>query len=648
MIGQLLDGRYQVLRVLGTGGFGQTFIAQDTRRPGSPICVVKHLKPASNDTKFLKIAQRLFQSEAETLEKLGDHDQIPRLLAYFEENREFYLVQEFIEGHPLTEELPSGYRWTEGQVVALLRDVLGVLAFLHSKGAIHRDIKPDNIIRRHSDNKFVLVDFGAVKQIRTPIAAAPGHTSLTIAVGTPGYMPSEQGQGKPRPSSDIYALGVVGIQALTGLQPSQLDDDPETGDLLWKPYAQVSPELAAILSKMVKCYFRERYVSAADALKALQPLKDYHLPARPVRVPASAPASLPVDSSAYVSTLLTPQNRYASSGSAALPERFVKPRDSVKQPLTQGQILEPTMLQTSLTVLSKALSKTLPIAGWGTIAAILSLAVLVWSKRVHPPLASRLSIAPSAPSPAAKPSPPVSQPVVMDNPLPISPSPIDILSPPDTKPPVVNPSPDSPFPDVQLSPGTSPFPAINPSLLGKPSSTNPSVAVNVSSPSNPAPATSSQDSGAATLVTAQQQAQSGKLLDAIATAQTVPSDSAAYHKAQDAIAQWQNKLSSPSCPSAYTSVSGTSASNVQTGRISFTNGTNETVSVKLYDPSAPDQPSNTWNVAPGEKQLLGDSSYSSNWGIQVNCSSVHMIGDVSNLSQADGTPVFQTSSDNIQ
>ncbi|HEY9711738.1 MAG TPA: protein kinase, partial [Oculatellaceae cyanobacterium] len=155
MLGRLLDGRYQVVQVLSAGGFGKTYIAEDTRRPGNPKCVVKHLKPASNEPNYLQTARRLFLSEAETLEQLGNHDQIPRLLAYFEEDREFFLVQEFIEGHPLSTELQPGDCWSESQVIGLLKDILGILAFVHSYEVIHRDIKPDNLIRRASDGKLV-------------------------------------------------------------------------------------------------------------------------------------------------------------------------------------------------------------------------------------------------------------------------------------------------------------------------------------------------------------------------------------------------------------------------------------------------------------------------------------------------------------
>ncbi len=272
MIGKLLDHRYQVIRVLATGGFGQTYIAQDTRRPGNPICVVKHLKPANSDSNIFVTAKRLFHSEAETLEKLSNHDQIPRLLAYFDENKEFFLVQEFIDGHTLNEELIPGQPWSETQVVQMLLEILSILEFVHQEGVIHRDIKPDNIIRRTADYKLVLVDFGAVKQLRSPLVTVGGQQTATVAIGTPGYMPTEQGQGKPRPNSDIYSLGIIAIQALTGVPVSQLQEDPDTGEINWQHLIPVNPDLVAILTKMVRYHFKERYQTAKEALQACQEL----------------------------------------------------------------------------------------------------------------------------------------------------------------------------------------------------------------------------------------------------------------------------------------------------------------------------------------------------------------------------------------
>ncbi|MBC6430184.1 serine/threonine protein kinase [Nostoc sp. HG1] len=270
MLGQLLDGHYQVLQVLGKGGFGQTYIAQDTHRPGFPKCVVKHLKPVTRSPEFLETARRLFNSEAETLEQLGNHDQIPRLLAYFEHNQEFFLVQEFIEGDTLKAELFPNRPWTEEKVIQLFQDMLGILQFIHSRKVIHRDIKPDNIIRRQQDGKLVLIDFGAVKQVQTQLLTLPGRTEVTIAIGTPGYMSTEQGQGKPRPNSDIYSLGIIGIQSLTGLHPINFEEDSDTGEISWQHQANVSSELASVLSKMVLHHFKQRYQSAVEVLQVLK------------------------------------------------------------------------------------------------------------------------------------------------------------------------------------------------------------------------------------------------------------------------------------------------------------------------------------------------------------------------------------------
>ena len=264
----LLAGRYQINRVLGSGGFGITYLAQDIHRPGAPQCVVKYLRPARRDEKFLQIARRLFQTEAEILEKLGKHPQIPRLLAYFEENKEFYLVQEYIEGHPLSEELPVDKRLPESQVMELLKGVLEIMIFIHNNSVIHRDIKPGNIMRRQQDNKFVLIDFGAVKQIQPQDQA--NQESFTVAIGTRGYAPPEQYAGHPSFSSDIYALGMIAIQALTGIPPHQLPLSLETGDVNWRHLANVREEFGQILEKMVRYHFAARYQTAAMVMEELR------------------------------------------------------------------------------------------------------------------------------------------------------------------------------------------------------------------------------------------------------------------------------------------------------------------------------------------------------------------------------------------
>ncbi|MBD2680591.1 MULTISPECIES: serine/threonine-protein kinase [Nostoc] len=278
MQGQTIGGRYQIFTQLGQGGFGTTFLAQDMQRPGNPQCVVKHFKPLSTDAYTLGEAKRLFDREALILETLGKHDQIPQLLAHFEENQEFYLVQEFIPGHDITQEIPPlGKRLSESETIKLLKEILEILAFVHQYNVIHRDLKPANIRRRQLDNKIVLIDFGAVKQITTQMTNSQGQANFTVAIGTYGYMPSEQASGTPQLSSDIYAVGIIAIQALIGINPADfgtqgLPRNPHTGEIDWRNQIQVSQQLAEIIDTMVLYDFRQRYPTATSALQALEML----------------------------------------------------------------------------------------------------------------------------------------------------------------------------------------------------------------------------------------------------------------------------------------------------------------------------------------------------------------------------------------
>jgi eukaryotic-like serine/threonine-protein kinase len=271
MLGQLLDGRYKVIEELAAGGFAQTYLAEDTRLPGNPRCVVKHFNPAISEPAFLKKALELFKIEAETLQQLGKHDQIPQLFAYFEENNEFFLVQEFIEGHPLSKELLPNGQLPESRVISLIQDVLEVLRFVHNCGVIHRDIKPNNLLRRHRDGKLVLIDFGTVKQIHTEVLRSDVRRHVTMPIGTPGYMSSEQERGNSCQNSDIYSLGMMGLQALTGMHPSQFSKD-EFGEVQWRQYAKVSQELGSILAKMIGREPTMRYQTVDEVQRDLEKL----------------------------------------------------------------------------------------------------------------------------------------------------------------------------------------------------------------------------------------------------------------------------------------------------------------------------------------------------------------------------------------
>jgi CHASE2 domain-containing sensor protein/tRNA A-37 threonylcarbamoyl transferase component Bud32 len=267
----LLGGRYQISQILGSGGFGCTYLAKDTQRPNEPTCVVKQLMPARRDPRFLEIARRLFDTEAEILQVLGKHHQIPDLLAYFEEEQEFYLVQEYIRGNLLSEEIPPTHPVRDQKfVIDLLQDLLEVLTFVHDHRVIHRDIKPSNIIRNSQNNRLVLIDFGAVKTMQPPNLE---KTELaTIAIGTKGYVPPEQLAGHPRLCSDIYALGMIAIQSLTGMPAHTLQINMETGAVEWQNNCEVRADLAMILDKMVLYHFSDRYQTATEVLEDLNKL----------------------------------------------------------------------------------------------------------------------------------------------------------------------------------------------------------------------------------------------------------------------------------------------------------------------------------------------------------------------------------------
>jgi len=250
-----LLNRYEIIEKLGSGGFGETFLAKDTQVHWRGKCVIKQLKPI-DDPDTHKLVQQRFEQEAKTLEQLGaKNDQIPKLYDYFCENGQFYLVQEWVEGQTLTKKVEQAGSLPENTVKEILENILPVLDDIHGKGIIHRDIKPDNIIVRNSDGKPVLIDFGAVKESTTG--------GNTIRIGTPGYMPDEQSNGKPVLSSDLYSLGVTAVYLLTGRMP-QTD---HTGELIWD--RNVSPKLAAIIDKVTQPHPRDRYFTAKEMLKAL-------------------------------------------------------------------------------------------------------------------------------------------------------------------------------------------------------------------------------------------------------------------------------------------------------------------------------------------------------------------------------------------
>lgn len=267
----LLHGRYHLVKGLGKGGFGATFLAADLALPGKPLCVIKQLRPNTDNPNFLSMARELFEREAKTLGRVGNHPQIPRLLDYFEDREQFYLIQEFVKGDNLQQEVKKLGVFDEGKARQVLKEVLVILRDIHVQKVIHRDIKPANIIRREIDNKLVLIDFGVVKnQVNSVGAAGSNQTAFTaFAVGTPGFAPPEQLAMRPVYSSDVYALGVTCMYLMTGKAPKNMDCDPITGEIDWFKYAKVSDSFAEILTCMLEVAVKNRYKTAEEALKAL-------------------------------------------------------------------------------------------------------------------------------------------------------------------------------------------------------------------------------------------------------------------------------------------------------------------------------------------------------------------------------------------
>lgn len=268
----LLNNRYRIIRTLGGGGFGETFLAEDTQMPSLRRCVIKQLKPIQDNPNVYQLVQQRFQREAAILEELGDSSpQIPRLYAYFLENGQFYLVQEYIEGQTLTAKVQEQGALSESSIKEILTSILPVLEYVHSKGIVHRDIKPDNILIRYSDGKPILIDFGAVKETVGTVVTPSGNSTRSIVIGTPGFMPSEQTVGRPMFASDIYSLGLTAVYLLTTKLPQELGTNPSTGAVLWQQHAlSVTPSFAAVLDKAIQFSVHERFASAREMLQALQ------------------------------------------------------------------------------------------------------------------------------------------------------------------------------------------------------------------------------------------------------------------------------------------------------------------------------------------------------------------------------------------
>jgi len=272
--GHIFKERYRIAKVLASGGFGVTYLAQDGGIPGSPLCVIKQLCPKVNGPMALERAKRRFRKEAQVLAKVGSHSQIPMLLDYFVVSEGFYLVQEYIPGEVLTKEVRRLGSQSERQVKHFLREILPVVKFIHRRRIIHRDIKPPNIIRA-DDGRLVLIDFGAVRECLGESGDGSFHNPVTQFVGTPGFAPPEQQALRPTYASDIYALGMTCLFLLTGRTPVEFDTDRRSGAVLWEHLVNVSDHFAGVLHKMLRPDVADRFQSIDEVMRML--LLETHL-----------------------------------------------------------------------------------------------------------------------------------------------------------------------------------------------------------------------------------------------------------------------------------------------------------------------------------------------------------------------------------
>jgi serine/threonine protein kinase len=266
--GRIIAKQYLIQSLLGRGGFGITFLARNIYLPGQPLCVIKKLALRSTDPELIGIAHKQFELESLSLSRLGSHAQIPSLLDYFKIGTDWYLVEEYIPGILLSRIIRNQRKFTELEVENFLTQMLRVLEYIHSHHLIHRDIKPQNIILCQTDRRFVLVDFGAVKDLYPTTAEKQGENSR--AIGTPGFAPPEQLTNRPVSASDIYALGMTCIYLLTGKEPSELPTDPHTCELIWAEDLEISIGLIEIINKMIQIPLIDRYQSATQVLTALE------------------------------------------------------------------------------------------------------------------------------------------------------------------------------------------------------------------------------------------------------------------------------------------------------------------------------------------------------------------------------------------
>jgi eukaryotic-like serine/threonine-protein kinase len=275
MLGTILRSHYQIVKVLGIGKSGTTYLAKDLDLIDSPLYVVKKFEWVDSNLGGKSLAEKLFEIQGSIAYQLGQHPQIPNLITKFEVDDNRYLVREYIDGELLSTELTPGTIWTQTQVFDFLVDLMGILKFVHSFNYIHQDINPHNIIRHHNDGKFYLIGYSCIKDLGSTWQNLPDNDARNL--NDPNYVPYEQEQNIPKLTSDIYAVGAIAIQALTGRYP--IEKDSYSYELKWRDEVKIDLKLVEIINRMVRPDYRNRYQSAAEVLQALQTFALTQIPA---------------------------------------------------------------------------------------------------------------------------------------------------------------------------------------------------------------------------------------------------------------------------------------------------------------------------------------------------------------------------------
>jgi eukaryotic-like serine/threonine-protein kinase len=274
MSNHILHLHYQIVKILGLGRSGITYLVQDIDTIESRLYVVKEIQSTNNSELSPALISAMFEAQGSIAYRVGQHPQIPSIVAKFEEDGHRYLVREYIEGELLSQELVPGVTWSQTQVFDFLMDLIGILCFVHSFNYIHQDINPHNIIRRYDDSRFNLIGFSAAKVLgnKDPNFLA----NYPVNNNNSSYIPYEQEHNSPQFNSDIYAVGAIAIQALTGNFPIQRDAD--SYEFQWQDDLKIDARLVKIIDRMVRPDYRNRYQSGFEVLADLQSFALTQLP----------------------------------------------------------------------------------------------------------------------------------------------------------------------------------------------------------------------------------------------------------------------------------------------------------------------------------------------------------------------------------